>query len=158
MAANIRPAQLADMPAVGRLGATLMRAHYEFDRQRFIAPFEGVEEGYASFLQSILRSADNVILVAEDGGEIVAYVWAALEPLSWKELRGPAGFIHDLIVREESRRHGIARRLMDAAIEWLREQKAPRVVLWAAAPNDTAQALFESLGFRETMIEMTMEL
>ncbi|MEA2568129.1 MAG: hypothetical protein QOI24_130 [Acidobacteriota bacterium] len=146
------------MPAVGRLGATLMRTHYEFDRQRFIAPFEGVEEGYASFLQSILRSADNVIFVAEDGGEIVAYVWAALEPLSWKELRGPAGFIHDLVVEEGDRRKGIARRLMAAAIEWLREQKAPRVVLWTAAPNDIAQALFESLGFRDTMLEMTLEL
>ncbi|MCU1230326.1 MAG: putative acetyltransferase [Acidobacteria bacterium] len=158
MTATIRLAQSGDMPAVGQLGATLMRTHYDFDRQRFIAPFEGVEEGYASFLQSILQSPDNVIFVAEDGGAVVAYVWAALEPLSWKELRGPAGFIHDLVVAEEWRRHGIARRLMDAAIEWLREKNAPRVVLWTAAPNDIAQALFESLGFRDTMIEMTLEL
>jgi ribosomal protein S18 acetylase RimI-like enzyme len=158
MSFTVRLAQPSDMQAVGRLGATLMRTHYEFDRQRFIAPFEGVEEGYASFLQSTLRSADNVIYVAEDGGEIVAYVWAALEPLSWKELRGPAGFIHDLVVTEGERRHGIARQLMDAAIRWLRDHKAPRVVLWTAAPNHIAQALFESLGFRDTMIEMTLEL
>lgn len=35
---------------------------------------------------------------------------------------------------------------------------APRGILWTAAPNETAQTLFHGLGFRDTMIEMTMEL
>ena len=86
------------------------------------------------------------------------YVYAALEPLSWKELRGPAGFIHDVAVREEVRRAGIATRLLEAAAQWLRERGAPRVILWTAAPNAAAQSLFRRLGFRDTMIEMTMEL
>ena len=32
------------------------------------------------------------------------------------------------------------------------------VILWTAAPNQAAQTLFRRLGFRETMVEMTMEL
>jgi hypothetical protein len=32
------------------------------------------------------------------------------------------------------------------------------VVLWTAQPNDKAQHLFDSLGFRRTMVEMTREL
>jgi ribosomal protein S18 acetylase RimI-like enzyme len=48
--------------------------------------------------------------------------------------------------------------LMQAAIEWLRERGAPRVILWTAAQNDAARSLFQRLGFRDTMIEMTMEL
>jgi ribosomal protein S18 acetylase RimI-like enzyme len=47
---------------------------------------------------------------------------------------------------------------MQAAIAWLKEQGAPRVVLWSAAKNDGAQRLFEQLGFRRTMVEMTKEL
>ena len=47
---------------------------------------------------------------------------------------------------------------MQAAIDWLRERNAPRVILWTAAPNETAQSLFRRLGFRETMMEMTLEL
>jgi RimJ/RimL family protein N-acetyltransferase len=34
----------------------------------------------------------------------------------------------------------------------------PRVVLWTAHANEPAQRLFEGLGFRPTMIEMTKEL
>jgi ribosomal protein S18 acetylase RimI-like enzyme len=155
---TIRLAQPADLAALGRLGATLMRTHYEFDRQRFLSPGEGSAEGYASFLGSVLRDTDNVVFVAEDEGEIVGYVFAALEPMSWKELRGPAGFIHDLVIDNRARRRGIATQLMQTAMTWLREHGAPRVVLGTAAPNAIAQALFRRLGFRDTMIEMTREL
>ncbi|HVE71847.1 MAG TPA: GNAT family N-acetyltransferase [Thermoanaerobaculia bacterium] len=47
---------------------------------------------------------------------------------------------------------------MDAAIAWLRERGAPRVILGTAAQNHVAQSLFRRIGFRDTMIEMTMEL
>ena len=101
---------------------------------------------------------DPYALVAEDGHAIDGYVYVTLEPLSWRELRGPAGFIHDIVVREDARRSGIAAQLMQTAIEWLRERGAPRVILWTAAPNEAAQSLFRRFGFRETMLEMTMEL
>jgi ribosomal protein S18 acetylase RimI-like enzyme len=136
----------------------LLRTHYAFDRQRFLAPREGTETGYGAFLDSFLDSEDGVVFVAEQNGRVVGYVFAALEPLSWKELRGPAGFIHDVAVDEGARRRGVATQLLQTAIAWLREHGAPRVILWSAAPNEAAQALFRRLGFRETMVEMTMEL
>ena len=154
----IRRAERRDVDALGRLGAMLMRTHYAFDPQRFLPAGAGTESGYASFLRTRLDSPDDCIFVAEENGAISGYVWAALEPLSWKELRGPAGFIHDVAVSEEARRAGIATKLMQAAVKWLRERGAPRVILWTAAPNEAAKALFRRLGFRDTMTEMTMEL
>ena len=155
---EIRKAEVRDVASLGRLGAMLMRAHYAFDRQRFLAPGVGTESGYASFLGSVLESPENCVFVAEREGSVVGYVYAALEPLSWKELRGPAGFIHDVAVAEESRRSGAGTKLMEAAIRWLREHGAPRVILWTAAPNEAARSLFHQLGFRDTMTEMTKEL
>ena len=155
---TIRPAEPRDNDILGGLGAMLMRTHYAFDPQRFLEPAGSVERGYGSFLTSVLDSPDAVVLVAERDGEIVGYVYAALEPLSWKELRGPAGFIHDILVTEPARRTGAAKALMQAATGWLRERGAPRVILWTAAPNAAAQRLFRSLGFRDTMVEMTLEL
>lgn len=154
----IRDAEKRDLEALGRLGAMLVRTHYAFDRDRFLAPFPGTERGYASFLGGMMESPDDHVFVAEIDGVIVGYVFAALEPLNWKELRGPAGFIHDIAVDEPARRQSVGRALMNAAIDWLRERGAPRVILWTAAPNHIAHDLFASLGFRDTMIEMTMEL
>ncbi len=158
MPITIRSAEKRDAETLGRLGAMLMRVHYAFDPQRFLQPGESAESGYAWFLGSVMESKDGRVFVAEEeSGEIAGYIYVALEPLSWKELRGPSGFIHDVAVREESRRTGIARQLMQAGIEWLRERGAPRVILGTASANKAAQQLFRRLGFRETMLEMTLD-
>ena len=154
----IRPATRSDLPALGRLGALLMKTHYEFDQQRFMAPGESSDEGYGWFLGTQLRDADVVVLVAEQNGAVVGYVYAGLEPQSWKELRDACGFIHDVVVEETGRRGGVATALIAAATEWLRARGAPRVLLWTAQRNEGAQRLFERLGFRRTMVEMTREL
>jgi ribosomal protein S18 acetylase RimI-like enzyme len=154
----IRPAAKSDLPALGRLGALLLRTHYEFDQQRFMAPGSSPDQGYAWFLGTQLSRRDVAVFVAEDGGNIVGYVYAGIEPQSWKELRDRAGFIHDVVVDESKRRRGIAKSLLSAALEWLQKQGVPRVVLWTAEKNNTAQRLFTKLGFRRTMIEMTREL
>jgi ribosomal protein S18 acetylase RimI-like enzyme len=154
----IRRATEADLPALGRLGALLLRTHYQFDSKRFMAPGSSPDEGYAWFLGTQLRDKDVVVLVAEKQAAVVGYVYAGLEPQSWKELREACGFIHDVVVDERGRRGGVATALIEAAAAWLREQGAPRVVLWTAQPNEGAQRLFERVGFRRTMVEMTREL
>jgi ribosomal protein S18 acetylase RimI-like enzyme len=154
-AIRIRRAVLADRPALGRLGAHLMRVHYAFDRQRFLAPGRNPEAGYAHFLGEQLEAPDAAVFVAEREGAVVGYVYAGIEPLSWKELRDRAGFVHDVVVDERARRTGVAAGLMDAAISWVQAQGVGSVMLWTAAQNEGAQGLFERLGFRRTMIEMT---
>jgi GNAT superfamily N-acetyltransferase len=153
----IRRATEADAPALGRLGATLTRLHHGFDPERFLAPGPNVETGYGRFLAAQLASADDVVFVAERDGEVVGYVWAGVEPRAWKELRDVAGFVHDVLVVESARGRGIGGRLVEAAAEWLVARGMPRVMLWTAAKNAPAQRLFERLGFRRTMIEMTRE-
>ena len=134
-----------------------MRTHYAFNPQRFLPPGDDPESGYAWFLGTQLQEPDTVVYVAERDGGVVGYVWASLEPLSWKELRGPAGFIQDIAVDERARQTGVARELLMAAVTWLRAHGAPRVMLWTAMQNERAQRLFHAAGFRDTMIEMTLE-
>lgn len=154
----IRRATTADLPAVGRLGALLMRAHFEFDPDRFMRPGPDTEQGYAWFLGTQLTEQDSIVLVAERDGEVLGYVYAAIEPASWKDLRDRAGYVHDVFVTEDHRGHGVAETLIAASIDWLRVRGMPRVLLGTAAQNPRAQRLFQRLGFRATMIEMTKEL
>ena len=154
----VRTATREDATALGELGALLVRVHHEFDPQRFLAPGSGTEIGYARFLTSQIDSDEATVIVAERNGEIGGYVYATLEDRSWKELRDACGYIEDIVVRESARGSGVAKLLMNAAIEWLRSRGAPRVLLLTATPNTGAQELFTKMGFRRTMIEMTMEL
>jgi ribosomal protein S18 acetylase RimI-like enzyme len=114
--------------------------------------------GYGSFLGTQLDEEDVAVLVAERGGEVVGYAYAAVEPRDWMSLRDSAGILHDIIVDPAERGHGIGRMLLDAALAFLKSRGAPRVVLETAERNEAAQRLFASAGFRRTMIEMTREL
>lgn len=154
----IRRAARADIEAVGQLGALLLRAHYDFDRQRFMRPGDDAAEGYAWFLGTQLDEPDCLVLVAERAQQVIGYLYAGIEPRSWKELREEAGFVHDVLVIDEHRGAGVAEALMQEAFDWMRERGVPRVLLWTASPNARARALFERLGFRPTMTEMTKEL
>jgi len=154
----IRRARRSDLDALGRLGAALLGVHHAFDRARFMAPGHDPAAGYAWYLGTQLTNRDAAIFVAERHAAVVGYVYAAIEPQSWKELRDEAGFIHDVFVDQDARGGGVATALVDTASAWLRDRGMPRVVLWTAHANHAAQRLFAAGGFRPTMIEMTREL
>ena len=73
-------------------------------------------------------------------------------------LLGPAGILYDIVVDPSYRGRGIGRALLGAIIAELRARGAPRVLLSRAVRNEAAKRLFESTGFRETMVEMTCDL
>ncbi len=154
----IRHATANDLPALGRLGALLVKTHHAFDPQRFIAAPPHTEDGYASFLAQQLAEPNVTVLVAVQGDEVIGYTFAGVEGRDYMSLRGPAGVLHDIVVDPRHRRSGVGRMLLDATLAFLKARGAPRVVLSTAERNESAQRLFANAGFRRTMIEMTREL
>jgi ribosomal protein S18 acetylase RimI-like enzyme len=154
----IRAAAAPDLPALGRLGALLVRMHHDFDPERFIAAMPQMEQGYASFLGSQLGRKDILVLVAEREGAVLGYTYAGVEGPDYMALRGPAGVLYDIVVDPAERGQGVGRLLLEATVAELAARGAPRVVLSTAVRNEVAQRLFERAGFRRTMIEMTREL
>jgi ribosomal protein S18 acetylase RimI-like enzyme len=157
-AVTIRPAAPGDFPTIGRLGALLVRLHHEFDPRRFIDATSRTESTYGAFLGRQLGEKGVVILVAERGGELLAYSYAGVEGYDYMSLRGPAGVLYDIVVDQAHRGQGVGRLLLDATLAALEARGAPRVVLSTAEQNSAAQRLFERAGFRRTMVEMTREL
>jgi ribosomal protein S18 acetylase RimI-like enzyme len=148
----------ADLPAIGRLGALLVKTHYDFDEKRFMSPTPQTPAGYAAFLGTQLDERDTAVFVADARGDVVGYSYASVEGVDYMSLRGPAGVLHDIVVAPEHRGHGVGRLLLDETLAFLRDRGAPRVVLSTAERNAPAQRLFADAGFRRTMIEMTREL
>jgi ribosomal protein S18 acetylase RimI-like enzyme len=153
---STRLATAADQEALGRYGAGLVRQHYESDPKRFIH-VEHPEAGYGRFLVSQIGKDDSLVVVAEDEGRVVGYVFADVESTNWMELRGPAGVVHDIYVDATARGRGAGRALMRAAIDWIWSRGRHQVVLLTKTRNEHAQRLFAAIGFRPTMIEMTLD-
>jgi ribosomal protein S18 acetylase RimI-like enzyme len=156
--AIVRPARPADLPHLGRLGALLVQEHHDFDARRFLPARRRTPDDYAWFLGTQLAEPNVVILVAEYEKQVAGYAYGAVEGYDYMSLRGPAAVLHDLIVDPEYRRRGVGQLLLNAVLSDLKSRGAPRVVLSTAERNETAQRLFEWMGFRRTMVEMTREL
>lgn len=154
---TIRPAISDDVTALGRLGALLVRLHNDLDPKRFIPATPQTEENYGWFLGTQINKGDVFLYVAESAGKVVGYVYAGMEGTDYMALRGPAGALYDIVVDPDHRGKGIGRQLLTKALAMLKDRGAPRVVLSTAQGNEAAQHLFESAGFRRTMIEMTRE-
>ena len=160
-AIEVRAARPEDLKATAKLAAALVRQHHAYDPLRFMS-IEPLEDGYERFLRTQVGREGVVLLVAvargDDGDEAVAgYLLGSMEDRDWSDLRDACGKIHDVYVDEAFRRHGVASRLVEAAVKALAAMGAPRVVLMAAWRNEDARDLFARLGFRPTMLEMTRE-
>ena len=94
----------------------------------------------AAFDETFLQQF--VALVAEDAGEPAGCVYANLASETF-------GFVFGLYVRPEARRRGIARALMRAVAEALRDEGREYVVLSVDTPNDAARGLYDGLGFTD---------
>ncbi|MBS1151275.1 MAG: Histone acetyltransferase [Myxococcaceae bacterium] len=154
---EIRPARPDDLVQVSKLAAALVRLHHKWDARRFML-IEPLEEGYHRFFGSQLSDGDVVLLVALRAHTIVGYVYGGMEPRNWNALLDRCGAVHDIHVDESVRKQGVASQLMEAACQKLKALGAARVVLMSAEANHEGQRLFEKLGFRRTMVEMTREL
>ena len=159
-AITVRAARREDLEAASRLAAVLVREHHAYDPLRFMS-IEPLEEGYERFLRSQVDRDGIVLLVAVRrrglDETVVGYLLGSLEDRDWSDLRDACGKIHDVYVDAGVRRRGVASQLVEEAVTRLAAMGAPRVVLMAAWRNDGARTLFEHLGFRPTMLEMTRE-
>ena len=157
MTIEIRKATRRDLPKVAALAGVLVRQHYAFDAKRFLF-IENPEAGYEWWFGKELLNKQALILCAKLDGKIVGYAYARLEPRDWNALLDAHGALHDILVADTARRQGIGKKLLQRTLDELRARGAARVVLHTAIKNRAAQKLFASVGFRQTMLEMTCEL
>ena len=158
---TVRLATLDDIPALAALGARLARIHHAYDAARFFLP-SSLEEGYQRFYTGELANPKALLLTATEvqapRHAIVGYVYGCLEPRNWNLLLDDCGKLHDLFVDDSARHKGVGKALVRAAVDHLRDMGASQVVLYSATQNSAMQRLATELGFRTTMVEMSLSV
>jgi GNAT superfamily N-acetyltransferase len=102
------------------------------------------------FLHERLRAADSVVFFARSDAQALGFI--QLYPLwsSWYCRR--IWFLSDLYVREESRRCGIGRRLVERAIEYAVETGSSSVMVELPHREPHLRKFYASLGFHEDAV------
>lgn len=153
----VRDMKGADLEVVGALAERLVLLHHEWDTTRFFTTPD-IANGYRRYFRSLLKDENTLLLVAERNGEVAGYLYGSMEGRDWAKLLDVHGAIHDVLVADAHRWHGVAKALMAEAKARFTAKGAKKLVLYSAQSNVEGQTLFRSIGFRPTMVEFTMDL
>jgi ribosomal protein S18 acetylase RimI-like enzyme len=158
MVTNIRTAVLADIPNILPMIAKICEFHCSHDQARYDF-LPDAEQLYPSWVQGLIKDKRDLCLVAEaPSGQLVAFLLATVEKEVPVYRLKQYGYIHDLWVEAEYRRAGLARQLVMQAVEHFRQLGIPQVRLDTLIDNESALKLYRNCGFRESTIEMLIEL
>ncbi|MET3546252.1 GNAT superfamily N-acetyltransferase [Paenibacillus favisporus] len=118
-----------------------------FDLYRIFYGQETDVEGAAAFLFERMEHRESVILIAEDveQGRIAGFtqLYPVFSSISMKR----SYILNDLYVREQYRKQGIARLLLEAAKRYAKLARAKGLSLSTAVTNVRAQQLYEQSGY-----------
>lgn len=155
---EIRSATPEDVPAVLPMVKQLCELHRGWDSAKY-SFLDGIEEMYRGWLTARAKDARAVFLVADrEGRGPVGFLIGTVEREIPIYKLAEYGFVHDLWVEPDYRHEGVARQMVMLAVERFRQIGVAQVRLDTAARNEPARKLFESCGFRASVVEMLREV
>lgn len=125
------------------------------DLDALVPLFDGYRQFYGraselaaarEFLRARFDHGESVLFIAHEGSTPVGFT--QLYPSFSSVSLGRIFVLNDLFVHEQGRRKGAGSKLISAAVEFARSLGAIRLTLSTATTNATAQALYESVGWK----------
>jgi len=141
---TVRRAGLDDIPALIELRAQMFATFIDDSSK-----IEVMNEYSAGYFREKIQQKEFIAWVAEDeGGEVVACSALSFYFLPPKpfNLEGKYGYISSMYTREAHRRKGLARQLLQEALDHARDTGLKMVKLHA---SEAGEPLYESVGFKK---------
>ena len=135
----MRPAKVADLPAMKALLAELFAIETDFK-------VDGQKQERS--LRMIIERPSAAAWVAEVGGRVVGMM-TAQTVVSTAE-GGESVWIEDVVVTKDQRRAGVGRKLMDAVARWCESRGVVRMQLLAEGSNEAAFEFYKRRGWDRT--------
>lgn len=141
----IRRATPDDLSMVMRLDELLFQYDAQYDDTLDFG-WTRSEEGVAFFTDRV-NGTEGVAFVAEHDDHVVGYLCGAItETYSYRRIRQIAE-LECMFVQPSCRGKGAGSGLVNAFLDWVREQDIHDVRIEASADNETAIAFYKRMGF-----------
>lgn len=155
---TIRKATRGDIPRISELYRQSDDFHFRNEPYVYRAsPGPGRSDEY---LAGLVDQAEGLLLVAEEAGEVVGFVYGYEERKGQLPIhRARVFFVLDNIAVDERRRgRGYGTALLRAVIDHAREKAYDDITLNVYRFNAAAIRLYEKLGFAEVSRDMILKL
>ena len=149
MSGRVRAATAKDLDRVAALWTAITQHHAGLDPV-FRMRVDGDGE-LGELIRAIARDPDAEIFVYDEDGDLPGMCIVRVDRAPPIMLEVERAEITDVGVREDARRRGIARRLVEAALAWVRAGGVERVEVQVAKGNVEGQAFWRAVGFGDLM-------
>lgn len=135
---------------IGYLKALILVFERVFKRKAFLMPPE-------NHLQALLKRTDFIVFVAVTDGLVVGGITAYILQQYYAIM--PLAYIYDLAVENTYQRNGIGRRLMQAVIQYGKENGIEEVFVQAEAADEDALKFYKACsGVSQPVVHFTYPL
>lgn len=144
---HIRPAQLADCPAIIPLGKNLLELHGDFDPNYYLLE-SNFDQLFGLWVNDQIGKQTQFLFVAEtDEKEIVGFISGFLKSLyPWFQTK-IVGHIGYMYVTARYRKMGVGKSLESEADLWFKSKNVSYIELYVEDANSIGQAAWVSYGF-----------
>lgn len=137
------------------MSTVIVRQAVLSDLESLVPLFDGYRQFYgrpsdiraaSEFLLARFNHGESALFIAHEGNTPIGFtqLYPSFSSISLARIF----VLNDLFVHEQARRKGVASKLMSAAVEFASSLGAVRVSLSTATTNETAQALYQSAGWK----------
>lgn len=155
---NIRTATEQDIPAIGQMWERLAAYHHHLD-DALPPAARGGGKVYAKRILTRMDDPLTRIFVAEMDGKLIGYVLAVVvDVIPDMFVQENSGFLADIYVEEDYRRHGVGRKLVDTVRDWFKQQGVRQFEWYVAEQNRTGRQFWDAIGGRAVLTRMRADL
>ena len=152
----IRVALPEDVVSISRLWQKFMDYNAKFDHSFEVKA--KIVGRFARELQTHLDDPNYRLAVVELNRELVGYCLSYISKKPYFFKLGKFGFIGDLFVLEDYRRHGYGRMLVDDAVTFFKRKKVEQIELLVANDNVNTIKFWERMGYKTLLQWMYKKL
>jgi GNAT superfamily N-acetyltransferase len=114
------------------------------------------EDGVRYF-EGVISGERGICFVAEIDGALAGYVAGHVrQPVPYRPIRRSE--LENMYVQKDKRKHGAGSKLVDAFVQWSREQGAKRCMVDTYAVSKEGKKFYEDHGFSSDTVDMEMPL
>jgi len=156
----IRKAKVKEARLVADLWIEFMKDHdaivLKADKRMkpHIKKNKGAKKNFQEFIKKCIRSRNALVYVAEDKGNLVAYVLSTIKKnipvFQIKEL----GYFADLYVKKKYRGQGISTKFRDLSIDWFKKRKIKYISIMVYPQNTFAHKIYKKWGMFDSHVEL----
>ncbi len=113
---------------------------------------------WRKWISKWIRSRNGLVLVAEHGGEIIAYSLNQIKTHAVVYVNNKSGHIADLYTNPAYRNKGISTRLKNVAFAWFKKKGLKYATISVHSVNKNARNIYAKWGFLDFNINMWRKL